>query len=165
VLNNKSGLVWLWLTVILLIVDQVSKYVVSTQMELYQSIELLPVFNLTYVHNYGAAFSFLSEAGGWQRWFFSIIALSISVLLTWWLKKLPAKNIVLCSAYSLVLAGALGNLYDRLTYGYVIDFIHVYYDNWHFPAFNIADSAICIGAGLLLLDAFRDQKSEELKHD
>ncbi|ATC95405.1 signal peptidase II [Pseudoalteromonas tunicata] len=164
-LNNKSGLVWLWLTVILLIVDQVSKYVVSTQMELYQSIELLPVFNLTYVHNYGAAFSFLSEAGGWQRWFFSIIALSISVLLTWWLKKLPAKNIVLCSAYSLVLAGALGNLYDRLTYGYVIDFIHVYYDNWHFPAFNIADSAICIGAGLLLLDAFRDQKSEELKHD
>jgi len=165
VLNNKSGLVWLWLTVILLIVDQVSKYVVSTQMELYQSIELLPVFNLTYVHNYGAAFSFLSEAGGWQRWFFSIIALSISVLLTWWLKKLPAKNIVLCSAYSLVLAGAMDNLYDRLTYGYVIDFIHVYYDNWHFPAFNIADSAICIGAGLLLLDAFRDQKSEELKHD
>ena len=162
-LDNKSGLIWLWVTVVLLILDQVTKYVVSTQMQLYQSIELLPVFNLTYVHNYGAAFSFLSEAGGWQRWFFSIIAISISILLTYWLKKLPAKNLVLCGAYSLVLAGALGNLYDRLTYGYVIDFIHVYYDTWHFPAFNIADSAICIGAGLLLLDAFRDQKSEDVK--
>ena len=162
-LENKSGLIWLWVTVVLLILDQVTKYVVSTQMQLYQSIELLPVFNFTYVHNYGAAFSFLSEAGGWQRWFFSIIAISISVLLTYWLKKLPAKNLVLCGAYSLVLAGALGNLYDRLTYGYVIDFIHVYYDTWHFPAFNIADSAICIGAGLLLLDAFRDQKSEDVK--
>ena len=164
-LDNKSGLIWLWVTVVLLILDQVTKYVVSTQMQLYQSIELLPVFNFTYVHNYGAAFSFLSEAGGWQRWFFSIIAISISVLLTYWLKKLPAKNLVLCGAYSLVLAGALGNLYDRLTYGYVIDFIHVYYDTWHFPAFNIADSAICIGAGLLLLDAFRDQKSEDVKND
>ncbi|MBE0362643.1 signal peptidase II [Pseudoalteromonas ulvae UL12] len=164
-LDNKSGLIWLWVTVVLLILDQVTKYVVSTQMQLYQSIELLPVFNLTYVHNYGAAFSFLSEAGGWQRWFFSIIAISISILLTYWLKKLPAKNLVLCGAYSLVLAGALGNLYDRLTYGYVIDFIHVYYDTWHFPAFNIADSAICIGAGLLLLDAFRDQKSEDVKDD
>ena len=164
-LENKSGLIWLWVTVVLLILDQVTKYVVSTQMQLYQSIELLPVFNFTYVHNYGAAFSFLSEAGGWQRWFFSIIAISISVLLTYWLKKLPAKNLVLCGAYSLVLAGALGNLYDRLTYGYVIDFIHVYYDTWHFPAFNIADSAICIGAGLLLLDAFRDQKSEDVKND
>ncbi|OUL59405.1 signal peptidase II [Pseudoalteromonas ulvae] len=164
-LDNKSGLIWLWVTVVLLILDQVTKYVVSTQMQLYQSIELLPVFNLTYVHNYGAAFSFLSEAGGWQRWFFSIIAISISILLTYWLKKLPAKNLVLCGAYSLVLAGALGNLYDRLTYGYVIDFIHVYYDTWHFPAFNIADSAICIGAGLLLLDAFRDQKSEDVKND
>ena len=164
-LDNKSGLIWLWVTVVLLILDQVTKYVVSTQMQLYQSIELLPVFNLTYVHNYGAAFSFLSEAGGWQRWFFSIIAISISILLTYWLKKLPAKNLVLCGAYSLVLAGSLGNLYDRLTYGYVIDFIHVYYDTWHFPAFNIADSAICIGAGLLLLDAFRDQKSEDVKND
>ena len=164
-LDNKSGLIWLWVTVVLLILDQVTKYVVSTQMQLYQSIELLPVFNLTYVHNYGAAFSFLSEAGGWQRWFFSIIAISISILLTYWLKKLPAKNLVLCGSYSLVLAGALGNLYDRLTYGYVIDFIHVYYDTWHFPAFNIADSAICIGAGLLLLDAFRDQKSEDVKND
>lgn len=164
-LENKSGLIWLWVTVVLLVLDQVTKYVVSTQMQLYQSIELLPVFNFTYVHNYGAAFSFLSEAGGWQRWFFSIIAISISVLLTYWLKKLPAKNLVLCGAYSLVLAGALGNLYDRLTYGYVIDFIHVYYDTWDFPAFNIADSAICIGAGLLLLDAFRDQKSEDVKND
>ncbi|SFD24569.1 signal peptidase II [Pseudoalteromonas denitrificans] len=154
----KSGLVWLWLTVILLIADQVSKIMISTQMKLYESIELLPVFNITYVHNYGAAFSFLTDAGGWQRWFFSIIAISISALLLWWLKKLPANNKILGSAYALVLAGALGNLYDRLSYGYVIDFLHVYYKTWDFPVFNIADSAICIGAGLLLIDAFLEEK-------
>ncbi len=153
-LKNKSGLVWLWLSVLLLAVDYLSKTLVVSTMQLGQSIELLPVFNLTYVHNYGAAFSFLSEAGGWQRWFLSGIAIAIALLLTFWLKRLPATSKLLCSAYAMVLAGALGNLHDRIMYGYVIDFIHVYYDSWHFPAFNIADTAICIGAGLLLLDAF-----------
>jgi signal peptidase II len=118
-------------------------------------------FNFTYVHNYGAAFSFLSDSGGWQRWFFSLIAVSISVLLVWWLKRLPASNKVLCSAYALVLAGAIGNLYDRIAYGYVIDFLHVYYENWHFPVFNIADCAICIGAALLLFDAFTGESPKE----
>ncbi len=132
-------------------------------MNLRDSIDILPFFNLTYVHNYGAAFSFLSEAGGWQRWFLSIIAVSISVLLIWWLKRLPATNKVLCGAYSLVLAGAIGNLYDRISYGYVIDFLHVHYNNWHFPAFNIADSAICIGAALLLFDAFTGESPKEQK--
>jgi signal peptidase II len=132
-------------------------------MKLHLSIELIPIFNITYVHNYGAAFSFLTDAGGWQRWFFSIIALSISGLLLWWLKKLPASNKLLGIAYALVLAGALGNLYDRLAYGYVIDFLHVYYDTWHFPVFNIADSAICIGAFLLLIDAFFEQKVNSIE--
>ena len=158
-LKGRSGLIWLGLSVILLILDQVTKVIVSTQMKLYQSIELLPIFSFTYVHNYGAAFSFLSEAGGWQRWFFSIIAVTISVLLVYWLKKLPASNKLLCSAYSLVLAGALGNLYDRLAYGYVVDFIHFYYENWDFPAFNIADMAISIGAALLLIDAFKNDNA------
>ncbi len=128
-----------------------------------ESIDILPFFNFTYVHNYGAAFSFLSDSGGWQRWFFSLIAVSISVLLVWWLKRLPATNKVLCSAYALVLAGAIGNLYDRIAYGYVIDFLHVYYENWHFPVFNIADCAICIGAALLLFDAFTGESPKEQK--
>ncbi|MGO2010674.1 MAG: signal peptidase II [Pseudoalteromonas sp.] len=162
-LTQKSGLVWLWLSLLLLVVDFASKTLVVSTMDLRQSIDILPFFNFTYVHNYGAAFSFLSDAGGWQRWFLSLIAVSISVLLIWWLKRLPASNKVLCGAYALVLAGAIGNLYDRITYGYVIDFIHVYYDNWHFPAFNIADSAICIGAALLLFDAFTGESPKEQK--
>lgn len=159
----KSGLVWLWLTLVMLIADQVTKIMISTQMKLYESIELIPVFKITYVHNYGAAFSFLTDAGGWQRWFFSIIAITISALLIWWLKKLPASNKLLGCAYSLVLAGALGNLYDRLAYGYVVDFLHVFYKTWNFPVFNIADSAICVGAGLLLIDAFLEEKVKSAK--
>ena len=162
-LAQKSGLVWLWLSLLLLVVDFATKTLVVKTMNLRDSIDILPFFNLTYVHNYGAAFSFLSEAGGWQRWFLSIIALSISVLLIWWLKRLPATNKVLCGAYSLVLAGALGNLYDRMTYGYVVDFLHFYYESWNFPAFNIADSAICIGAALLLFDAFTGESPKEQK--
>ena len=162
-LAQKSGLVWLWLSLLLLVVDFASKTLVVNTMDFRQSIDILPFFNLTYVHNYGAAFSFLSDAGGWQRWFLSFIAVAISGLLIWWLKRLPASNKVLCGAYSLVLAGAIGNLYDRIVYGYVIDFIHVYYDNWHFPAFNIADSAICIGAALLLFDAFTGESPKEQK--
>lgn len=159
----KSGLVWLWLTLVMLIADQVTKIMISTQMKLYESIELIPVFKITYVHNYGAAFSFLTDAGGWQRWFFSIIAITISGLLIWWLKKLPSSNKLLGSAYALVLAGALGNLYDRLAYGYVVDFLHVFYKTWNFPVFNIADSAICVGAGLLLIDAFLEEKVKSAK--
>lgn len=162
-LANKSGLVWLWLSLLLLAVDQATKMIVVNTMSYRESIDILPVFNFTYVHNYGAAFSFLSDAGGWQRWFLSAIAIAISVLLTWWLKRLPATNKILCCAYSLVLAGAIGNLYDRIVYGYVIDFLHVHYNDWHFPAFNIADSAICIGAALLLFDAFTGESPKEQK--
>lgn len=162
-LAQKSGLVWLWLSLLLLVVDYATKTLVVKTMNLRDSIDILPFFNLTYVHNEGAAFSFLSDAGGWQRWFLSFIAISISALLIWWLKRLPATNKVLCSAYSLVLAGALGNLYDRISYGYVIDFLHVHYNNWHFPAFNIADSAICVGAALLLFDALTGESPKEPK--
>ena len=122
-LAQKSGLVWLWLSLLLLVIDFASKTLVVGTMAYQESINLLPVFSITYVHNYGAAYSFLSEAGGWQRWFLSAIAVAISALLVWWLKRLPATNKVLCGAYALVLAGAIGNLYDRIAYGYVIDFI------------------------------------------
>lgn len=160
-LKGRSGLIWLVLSIFLLALDQISKWVVTSEMSLYQTIDILPVFNFTYVHNYGAAFSFLSEAGGWQKYFFSIIAVTISVLLIYWLKKLPATNKLLCSAYALVLAGAIGNLIDRLVHGYVIDFLHVYYQQYDFPVFNIADVAISIGAALLLLDAFFEQKESD----
>ncbi|QFU04291.1 Lipoprotein signal peptidase [Pseudoalteromonas sp. THAF3] len=164
-LAKRSGLIWLTLSALVLVLDWGTKTWVVSAMSLRESIDVLPFFNITYVHNYGAAFSFLSDAGGWQRWFLSAIAVTISVLLVWWLKRLPATNKLLGSAYALVLAGALGNLYDRLHYGYVIDFIHVYYQNWHYPAFNIADCAICIGAALLLFDAFKSSSKEEQAHE
>ncbi|KJZ00878.1 signal peptidase II [Pseudoalteromonas ruthenica] len=164
-LAKRSGLIWLTLSALVLVLDWGTKTWVVSAMSLRESIDVLPFFNITYVHNYGAAFSFLSDAGGWQRWFLSAIAVTISVLLIWWLKRLPATNKLLGSAYALVLAGALGNLYDRLHYGYVIDFIHVYYQDWHYPAFNIADCAICIGAALLLFDAFKSSSKEEQAHE
>lgn len=149
-----------WLMLLVLVADQVSKQVVIANMQLFDSIELLPFFNFTYVRNYGAAFSFLSDAGGWQRWFFTIIAVAISCMLAVWLARNSKAQLKLNLALSLVLAGAIGNLIDRSVYGYVIDFLHVYYQNWHYPAFNIADSAICIGAALLIWDSF---SSNEVK--
>jgi len=135
--------------------------VVIANMHLFDSIELLPVFNLTYVRNYGAAFSFLSDAGGWQRWFFTLIAVVISAVLAVWLARNNRAQVKLNLALSLVLAGAIGNLIDRSVYGYVIDFLHVYYQNWHYPAFNIADSAICIGAALLIWDSFSSEEAKK----
>lgn len=121
----------------------------------------MPYFNLTYVHNTGAAFSFLSEAGGWQRWFFAVLALVISAVLSVWLARLQKHETLLALALSLVLGGAIGNLIDRLAYGYVIDFLDVYYDTWHWPAFNIADSAITLGVMLMLAESFGLGKSQK----
>jgi signal peptidase II len=145
---------WLWLSFLALILDQSSKQIIDGSMQLYQSIPVIPYFNLTYVHNTGAAFSFLSEAGGWQRWFFTVLALTVSVIITLWLARLKEHETLLAVALSLVLGGAVGNLIDRLLYGYVIDFLDVYYQNWHWPAFNIADSAITLGVALMLAESF-----------
>ncbi|MBZ9612526.1 signal peptidase II [Rheinheimera maricola] len=147
-----------WLMLLVLVADQVTKQVVIANMQLFDSIDLLPFFNFTYVRNYGAAFSFLSDAGGWQRWFFTIIAVVISCVLAVWLARNSKTQLKLNLALSLVLAGAIGNLIDRSVYGYVIDFLHLYYQNWHYPAFNIADSAICIGAALLIWDSFSNDE-------
>ncbi|MCK5829216.1 MAG: signal peptidase II [Methylococcales bacterium] len=153
---------WLWLSAITLILDQWSKIAIDSSMKLYESIAIIPFFNLTYVHNLGAAFSFLSDAGGWQRWFFAIMASIISVILAVWLYRLKKHETLLAVALALVLGGAIGNLIDRLAYGYVIDFLDVYYQDWHWPAFNIADSAISIGVFLMLLENFGvGKKSEE----
>ena len=145
---------WLWLSLLAIVLDQGSKLTVDSLMQLYQSIPVLPYFNLTYVHNTGAAFSFLSEAGGWQRWFFAGLAVLISTGITVWLAKLKPHETLLAIALALVLGGAVGNLIDRLAYGYVIDFIDVYYENWHWPAFNIADSAITLGVVLMIAESF-----------
>lgn len=145
---------WLGLSLLVLVLDQWSKIAIKGAMSLYQSIMLVPGFNLTYVHNTGAAFSFLSEAGGWQRWFFAAMAIIISGILTVWLYRLKKHETLLAFALALVLGGAIGNLVDRLAYGYVIDFLDVYYEAWHWPAFNVADMAISIGAFLMLLESF-----------
>lgn len=153
-MRDLTMLKWLWLSILAIVLDQGSKLWVDGSMQLYQSIPVMPYFNLTYVHNTGAAFSFLSEAGGWQRWFFAGLALVISVVITMWIARLKAHETLLAVALALVLGGAVGNLIDRLIYGYVIDFLDVYVDNWHWPAFNIADSAITLGVVLMLLESF-----------
>ncbi len=154
IMRNFPLLKWLWLSLLALILDQVSKLAIVGSMELYQSIPVIPFVNLTYVHNTGAAFSFLSEAGGWQRWFFASLAAVISVVITIWIARLKQHETLLAVALALVLGGAIGNLIDRLAYGYVIDFIDIYVDSWHWPAFNIADSAITVGVVLMLVDSF-----------
>jgi signal peptidase II len=153
-LFNNTAWRWWWLILLLIGLDQLTKQLVHQNMALYDSIELLPFFNLTYVRNYGAAFSFLSDAGGWQRWFFTILAVVISAVIAVWMSRLSRQQVKLGLALSLVFAGAIGNLIDRSIYGYVIDFFHLYYQTWHYPAFNIADSAICIGAALIIWDSF-----------
>lgn len=163
----KSGtslnmLKWLWLTGLAVVLDQASKLAIDASMQLYQSIELIPYFNLTYVRNTGAAFSFLSEAGGWQRWFFAILAFIISIVLVVWLAKLKKHEILMAASLSLILGGAIGNLIDRVLYGYVIDFLDVYYQSWHWPAFNVADSAITLGVILMLLESVGVGKTEEI---
>ena len=152
---KAANLRWLWLALLIIVLDQLTKSVAVQWLTLHQAVPVLPGFNLILVHNTGAAFSFLSDAGGWQRYFFIILTLVISLVLLVWLTRLPAGKAILACALALVIGGAAGNLWDRLQYGYVVDFIEVYYDKWSWPVFNIADSAITIGAMLLILDAFK----------
>ena len=152
---KTTNLRWLWLTLAIIVLDQSSKSVAVQWLTLHQALPVWPGFNLTLVHNTGAAFSFLSEAGGWQRYFFIVLTLVISVVMLVWLTRLQAGRATLAGALSLVIGGAVGNLWDRLQYGYVVDFIEVYYGQWSWPVFNVADSAITIGAALLILDALR----------
>ncbi|MDP2228163.1 MAG: signal peptidase II [Moraxellaceae bacterium] len=166
----RKNFAWLWLAGVVIGLDQISKLYFSATMKLGDSIDVLPFFNWTLAHNYGAAFSFLHDAGGWQRWFFAAIAVAVSGGILWWLKNLPANARFLACALVLVLGGALGNLWDRMLLGYVVDFIHVHYGNWHFPAFNIADAGISVGAVMLVIDAFffekkREAAASEATHD
>ena len=145
---------WLSLTVLILIADQITKQLVVQNMDLYERIEILPFFNLFYIHNLGAAFGFLNDQPGWQRWFFSIITSLVSLGILFWLNKLKPSQKLLTIALVCILGGALGNLYDRVVFGYVIDFIDWHAAGYHWPSFNIADMAISLGALLLIIDSF-----------
>ncbi|MEQ8290336.1 MAG: signal peptidase II [Gammaproteobacteria bacterium] len=144
---------WLGISALIIILDQLTKWLAVQSLTLYQAVPVFPGFNLTLMHNTGAAFSFLSDAGGWQRWFFIVLAIGISIFIVFWLKSLDADKRWLPVALAFVLGGAIGNVIDRIYLGYVVDFIEVYYSKYYWPAFNIADSAIFIGAIMLIIDA------------
>ncbi len=145
---------WLWLTLVVVVLDQLTKYFITQSFHYHESLAIFPGFNLTLVHNTGAAFSILRDAGGWQRWLFICLSSAVSIAILVWLYTLSPYRRCLAFGLSLILGGAIGNLWDRINLGYVIDFVDVYYLNWHWPAFNIADSAITVGAILLIIDAF-----------
>lgn len=148
------NLIWIGLAILTIIVDQWTKWIASTHLSYYEPVPVLPFLNWTLLHNHGAAFSFLSDAGGWQRYLFTGLAGVVSLIFIFWLMRMPKKVVLLPVAIALILGGALGNLIDRVSLGYVVDFIHVYYGNHNFPAFNVADSAITLGTILLLIDTF-----------
>tara|TARA_Y100001968_G_scaffold333531_1_gene397030 strand:- start:4521 stop:5003 length:483 start_codon:yes stop_codon:yes gene_type:complete len=145
---------WFLLSLSVVFADLITKYWAKTSMMLYVAHPVFPGLNLTLAYNTGAAFSFLSGQGGWHRWFFAVFSVVMSGIIISWLIKTPACQKLKLWGLSFILGGALGNLYDRAAFGYVVDFIDVYYKTHHWPIFNLADSAICLGAFLLLLDVF-----------
>jgi signal peptidase II len=154
---------WLWLSFFVVLLDQATKALVINTIKLQGSVVLLPILDLVYLENTGAAFSILAQAAGWQRWFFIALALVVSIVLMVWLRRIKPGQTILAIGLSLVLGGALGNVIDRVMHGYVVDFIYFHWNDWYFPAFNIADSAISVGAACLLLDAFRESGHEKKK--
>jgi signal peptidase II len=157
---RPSSLAWLWLAALVIVLDQLSKLFIVRHLGPLQSQRVLPVFNLTYWHNTGAAFSFLDNASGWQRWLFTLLALAVSIALVCWLRRIDRRAPWLAAAITLVLGGALGNAIDRLRLGYVIDFIQVHWGAHYFPIFNVADSAITIGAALLIVDTWLEGRRQ-----
>lgn len=150
--TNKNCLIWLFGSLFVFGMDFGTKQLVLEYLAYANPLKLLPIFDLTLLYNTGAAFSFLAGEGGWQRWLFVIISIAVSLLLVIWMKRTDRKIWWLGLAYSFILGGALGNLYDRVFLGYVIDFISIHYGNYFFPAFNLADSAITLGATILIFD-------------
>ena len=151
---------WIWLAVVVVVFDQLTKYIASTSLEMLQPVAVMPMFNWTLMHNTGAAFSFLANEGGWQRWFFAVIAIVVSVVIVLWIKRLEQHEKWQAIALALILGGAIGNVIDRIWLGYVVDFIQVYYQQWYWPAFNIADSAISIGVAMIIIESIREHLSE-----
>ena len=159
--GEPSALIWLWLTALVIALDLLTKQLAEQFLSYGQPVSVLPVFDLTLLYNPGAAFSFLAGEDGWQRWFFTAIAMGVSIMLVGWLRNLPRANKWLGVALALILGGALGNLFDRMVYGHVIDFISVHWGSSYFPAFNIADSAICVGAVMMGLDVLLESRRDK----
>ena len=153
--GRAGALRWLWCSLAVVVLDQITKLAAVALLDQESSVELLPVLNLVLAYNTGAAFSILSTAGGWQRWLFVGLALAICAFILHWLWSLPRTARLTPFALSLILGGAVGNVIDRLRIGAVVDFIDFHAAGWHWPAFNVADSAICIGAALLVVGSFR----------
>jgi signal peptidase II len=151
-IDKKMAFAWLGVAIVIVVLDLWTKSIASESLALYRPVELTSWLNMTLAHNYGAAFSFLSDAGGWQRWLFTGLASVVTVVLIVWLFRLTAREKLTAAALGLIIGGAVGNLVDRINLGYVVDFIDVYYRDWHWPAFNLADSAITCGVILLLIE-------------
>src|ERR1700685_614592 len=153
-MNPRGSLGFLAVSAAVVLVDQTTKLAVERELALFQSVSVLPVLEITRLHNTGAAFSFLANEAGWQRWLFTALALVVSAALAVWLSRIDRGARVLACAVALILGGAVGNVIDRLRLGHVIDFIYAHWQQHYFPAFNVADSCICVGAGLLMLDTW-----------
>lgn len=162
--NGRLALNWYLLSLIVVIFDQWTKWLAETNLTFLEPVPVIePFLNWTLAYNYGAAFSFLADAGGWQKWFFAGLALLMSLFLIGYLIKAPRQAKLLSLGLALVLGGAVGNLIDRLLHGHVIDFIHVHYaDVWHYPIFNIADIGICIGVAMIVIDMLFLEKKREV---
>lgn len=165
IVKQRSGLSLLWLTLVVLIIDQLTKYLTIQMLDLYESYQVLSFFNFTYARNYGAAFSFLGEAGGWQKYLFTAIAFVVSAYLLYSMKTTSATERWMNTAYALVLSGAIGNVLDRLLFGYVVDFLDFDLGFYRWPTFNVADIAIFIGAAMIIIDSiFWAEKREKNKN-
>lgn len=177
---------WLWVTLVVVIIDQLTKQWVSHSLHLYQAVKVMPMLNIYLAHNPGAAFSFLAASGGWQRWLFTLIALAVSIGLILWIRKLQAHEKGMAIGLAFILGGALGNVSDRILFGYVIDFIQFYYPGQRclpgftplengahaqciWPTFNMADSAITVGAAILIIDGIigllRNRRAQTSKRE
>ena len=160
-IKQKSGLWWLPLSLVVVLLDQWTKVIASSSLKIYEAVIVNDYLNWTLMHNEGMAFSFLANQSGWQRWGISIVGVIIVLWLLTWLKKNTFTNTYLNLGLTLVIGGALGNIYDRLSMGYVVDFIEAHYDDHFWPAFNLADTAISLGAFFLILDLIWGGKSKD----
>jgi len=160
-IENERSKLWLWygLALLVVVLDQLSKHFATALLEYNSPIAVLPVFEWRLLHNPGAAWSFLSDAGGWQRWFFIALSSIVSIVIAVWIARLPRVQWLLSAALAMILGGAVGNVIDRARFGYVVDFISVHwFGQAYFPAFNVADAGITVGAGLLILDMLLNQR-------
>ena len=155
----------LWISLLVIILDQITKHLALNSLSLHQAVNVIPGFDWYLTYNRGAAFSFLAQAGGWQRWFFTITTIAISTVILFWIKRVPPEDKFTSVSLCLILGGAIGNLIDRVYLGYVIDFIQVWLGSYPWPAFNIADASISIGAVALILSSFINSEKPDVRED